>query len=69
MTNPAPPQPSNTETDLDAAYQRFQEAVQHYFKTAGEALAEYTRTMEEAGVRFRDSQQSVMELLQKSMIL
>lgn len=56
-----------SDSDFDAATQRFQEAVQSYLATASAALLDYTKAMEEAANRFRETQQDVMELLQKSL--
>lgn len=59
--------PKIPETEFDAAYRRFQEAVQGYLMAASAALLEYTKAMEEAANLFRENQQDVMELLQRSL--
>jgi hypothetical protein len=53
--------------EFDAACARFNEALQEYFTTATEALAQYVKTVEESSARLREAQQAIFDILCKGI--
>ncbi len=56
-----------SETEFEAAYRRFHEGMQGYNAAASAALLDYSKAMEAAADQFRETQQEVINLLQKSL--
>jgi hypothetical protein len=59
--------PSSINPEFDAAYARYQQAIQDYFKAATAALAQYTKALEEAAARCREAEEAIMKVLHRSM--